>query len=99
MTNDEARMRKNHETQMTTPMPYTLDIPDELGRVIKERAAAEHKNLDAVILDALARGLGVELRKPTKKRDLSDIAGSWLIDPETEAVFEEQRRIDPDLWK
>jgi hypothetical protein len=34
-----------------------------------------------------------------KRRDLAGIAGRGLITPEMEAVFAEQRRIDPELWK
>jgi hypothetical protein len=34
-----------------------------------------------------------------KRRDLSGIAGLHLITPEMEAVFAEQRRVDPELWK
>jgi hypothetical protein len=34
-----------------------------------------------------------------KRRDLSGIAGRRLITPEMKAVFREQRRIDPELWK
>jgi hypothetical protein len=32
----------------------------------------------------------------TRKRDLDDIAGSWIADPETEWALQEQRLIDPD---
>jgi plasmid stability protein len=81
-------------------MQYTLEnVPEELDQALRQRAAAEHKSLEAAILDALARGLGVESQKPVKRRDLSGIAGRGLIDAEMKAVFEEQRRIDPDLWK
>lgn len=81
-------------------MQYTLqDIPDELERALRERAAAEQKSLDAAILDALARGLGVEPTPTLKRRDLTGIAGRNLIDQDMQAVFDEQRRIDPDLWK
>ena len=37
--------------------------------------------------------------KPKKVRDLSDIAGRNLISDEMREIFEEQRRIDPTLWK
>lgn len=40
-----------------------------------------------------------ELESERKRRDLSDLAGSWEEDPETDAVLEEQRRIDPEDWK
>lgn len=84
---------------MAELMPRNIEIPEEFERALKQRAAAQKKSLDAVVIETLARGLGVQLQKPMKNRDLSDIAGSWVIDPETEVAFEEQRQIDPDAWK
>lgn len=37
--------------------------------------------------------------EPGKKRDLSFIAGTWVEDLEFEAALEEQRQIDPEMWK
>jgi hypothetical protein len=34
-----------------------------------------------------------------KRRDLSGIAGLRLITPEMKVVFQDQRHVDPDLWK
>ena len=80
-------------------MTYTLEnIPDEIDRAIRERAAVEHKSPEQAILDALARGLGISTQ-PQKRRDLSGIAGARTIDDEARAAFEEQRRIDPEMWK
>lgn len=84
-------------------MTYTLDnIPDNLDRALRERAAAEHRSLNATIIDLLARGVGVEASPssgPVKSRDLSDIAGTWEEDAEFDAILEEQNRIDPEMWK
>jgi hypothetical protein len=80
-------------------MIYTLEnMPVELELALRERAAAERKSFNAAILDALSRGLGID-PKPLKRRDLSDVAGKGLIDARMEAVFEEQRSIDPEMWK
>ena len=80
-------------------MQYTVrNVPDELDQVLRERAAAERKSINRALLDALARGLGIEA-SATKKRDLSDVAGQGLITPEMEAVFEEQRQIDSEIWQ
>jgi len=80
-------------------MTYTIsNIPPELEAMIRAKAAAEHQSPEQAILDALARGMG--LGEPSqKKRDLSGIAGARTIDDRTRAAFEEQRRIDPELWK
>jgi hypothetical protein len=84
-------------------MTYKLDnIPIELDRALREKAAAEHKSLDATIIALLSSGVGIQPTapsEPVKYRDLSDIAGTWESDPETEAILEEQNRIDPEMWK
>jgi hypothetical protein len=84
-------------------MTYTLhNIPVELDRALRERAAAEHKSLDLTIIESLARGVGIDSpisSVPKTYRDLSDIAGSGGIDDEIEAFLWEQRRIDPEIWQ
>jgi len=80
-------------------MTYTLNnVPDEIDRALRARAASEHKSPEQAILDALARDLGVST-SPEKKRDLSAIAGTWEEDPEFDAALEDQRRIDWELWQ
>lgn len=80
-------------------MHYTIDnVPDELAAAIQRRAEAEHKSLNDVLLDMLRRGLG-DAPAPQVYRDLSDVAGQCTIDDETRAAFDDQRQIDPDLWK
>lgn len=79
-------------------MQYTLrNIPDPLDAAVRQRAAEERKSLNCVLLDALARGLGIESR-PQKKRDLSFLAKGPPLDPETLKALQEQRLIDPELW-
>lgn len=80
-------------------MTYTINnVPDEIDRALRARAEAEHKSPEQAILDALARDLGVN-SSPQKKRDMSDIAGTWVEDPEFDAALEDQRRIDWELWQ
>lgn len=118
-------------------MEYTItNIPDDVNRALQERAAAEHKSIEAVVVDLLVSSLDAhpaqgqnELCRAEdnrnwkdaadfelairdqrlidwdawcdgiKRRDLSGIAGQHLITPEMKAVFAEQRRVDPELWK
>jgi hypothetical protein len=118
-------------------MAYTVEItPDDLDRALRERACAEQKSPEAVIIDLVATGLNatsgdvggdrstvddthgrvqdpeleMALREQrliewddwsddVKRRDLSGVAGLGLITPEMNAIFAEQRRIDPELWK
>ena len=54
--------------------------------------------MNEVVLEALARVLGLE-GAPIAHRDLQDIAGTWVRDAKTESALDDQRRIDPDLWR
>jgi len=80
-------------------MHYTInDLPDDLDRALRERAAAEHTSLDAIIVDLLAKGLDIESPPPVKKRDLSEFVAMGKFDPETEAALRDQGRIDWEQW-
>ncbi len=79
-------------------MQYTIrNIPPHLDRVLRERARERGQSLNETAIDALLDGAGLTDR-PIARRDLSDIAGAWVEDPEIDAALEDQRRIDPDLW-
>ena len=80
-------------------MQYTLRrIPKQLDAAIRRRARREGKTLNQVTLEALAEGLGL-LEEPTKRRSVDDLVGARRKDPELEAALEDQRRIDPELWR
>ena len=49
-------------------------------------------------MEAIIRGLGLAQEK-TIHRDLDDLAGTWVDDPEFDAVVAEMDRVDPELWK
>jgi hypothetical protein len=79
-------------------MQYTLrNVPREVDRALREAARREGKSLNEAALEALARGVGLE--EPIRRRDLRDVAGTWVREPEVEEALEDQRRIDPDLWR
>lgn len=79
-------------------MQYTLrNIPKALDEALRRRARDEGKSLNEVAVDALMRAVGLR-GEPRRQRDLSDVAGTWQPDPETDDALEEQRRIDPELW-
>jgi len=81
---------------MTITLP---NLPEELDRALRARAAAENKSLDAAALDALARGLGFDSVKRPARRDLTGVAGRRLITEEMRQSFADQRQIDSELWK
>jgi hypothetical protein len=47
---------------------------------------------------ALAAAVGLA-EVTVRQRDLSDLVGSWIADPELDAALADQRRIDEDLWR
>jgi hypothetical protein len=74
------------------------NIPKRIDQALRKKAKDESKSLDEVILEVLQYGLGLA-NKPAKKRDLSDIAGTWIEDPEFDRIMKEQDQIDPEMWK
>lgn len=77
-------------------MPYTLEnLPQELDDALRSRAEKEGKSVSEVVVDALKVTFGL----PAKRRDLSDIAGTWVEDPEVDAALRDQDRIDPEMWR
>ena len=75
-------------------------LPPELEQAIRKRAAEEHKSINRTIRDLLQQALGVE-SSDDKRRDLSDLAGSWS-DEDAQAferatgIFDE---IDEEVWR
>lgn len=79
-------------------MQYTIrNVPKNLDQALRRQAHRENKSLNQVVLEALMRALGL-MDEPVRHRDLSDVGGTWVDDPETERALAEQRRVDPDLW-
>lgn len=80
-------------------MQYTIrNIPPYLDEALRARAHEKGKSLNEVTLEALQAGLGLT-GEPIKRRDLSDIAGTWVSDSEMDEALQDQRRIDPELWQ
>jgi hypothetical protein len=80
-------------------MQYTLrGIPAVLDAVLRRRARASGKSLNAAAVEALAEGAGVA-GAPRKRRDLGDIAGTWKADKGFEAALVEQDQVDEELWR
>ena len=80
-------------------MQYTIRrIPRAVDDAIRERARATGKSLNEAVVDTLAAGAGVK-GVPHKRRDLSDIAGTWEADKAVDAALADQNRIDTNLWR
>jgi hypothetical protein len=83
-------------------MQYTLrDIPKKVDQALRQKAKLEGRSLHEVAKEALALGAGIVPigQKPVKRRDLSDIAGTYVHDPGFEEAMREQDKIDPRDWE
>ena len=80
-------------------MQYTIRaVPDEIDCAIRQRARRESKSLNAVVIDALARGLALDAT-PAKHTDLDHLVGTWQEDPGFDSAVAEFERIDDESWK
>jgi plasmid stability protein len=79
-------------------MQYTIrNVPDYLDAALREAARREGKSLNEIAVLALVRGAGLS-EAPRRKRDLTDLAGSWREDPAFDRALAAQDTIDEELW-
>jgi hypothetical protein len=80
-------------------MQYTIRrIPKPVDDAVRERARVTGKSLNEAVVDVLADGAGLK-GAPRKRRDLSDIAGTWKRDKSFESALADQDKSDKDLWR
>lgn len=80
-------------------MQYTIrNISPSLDAAMREEARRQKLSLNQAVLRALRSSLGLS-EEPERLRDLSDIAGSWIEDPEFDRAIADQDQIDEELWK
>jgi len=80
-------------------MQYTIrNVPTTLDAELRRRALEEGKSLNEVAIEALARGAGISGER-SRKRDLSDIVGTWQNDPAFDEAIAAQDTVDEDLWR
>ena len=86
---------------MTKPpaKQYTIrSIPADMDRSLREQARREGRSLNEVVLETLRRGFGLDGRRRVYD-DLDDLFGAMKPDLGLEKRLEEQRQIDPRLWR
>jgi hypothetical protein len=69
-------------------------VPASIDRALRRRARQESKSLNAVAVEALARGLELEA-KPVEHADLDALVGTWQEDPAFDRAVADFERIDP----
>lgn len=77
---------------------YTLrGIPERLDEVARERARRQNQSLNATLVEALGRGLGLD-GEVRRYHDLDDLAGTWVEDPEFDQAIRDLDRVDEAMW-
>lgn len=80
-------------------MQYTIrNVPDYLDAALRSSAREQGKSLNEAALDALLRGAGLG-NVACRKRDVSDLVGTWVEDPAFDAAVSEQDTIDEAMWR
>ena len=78
---------------------YTIrSVPEAVDRAVRQRAKQESKSLNAVVVEAIARGLELDA-KAAVHTDLDDLIGTWQEDLEFDRAVAAFERIDDDAWK
>lgn len=79
-------------------MQYTIrGVPAAVDSALRERARSSRKSLNEAAVEALTEGSGAS-GAARKRRDLSDVAGTWKADKAVEAALAAQDKVDEDLW-
>ncbi len=79
-------------------MQYTIrGVSPAVDAAIRRRAKATGASLNQVANEALAEGAGVGQER--RRRDLSDVAGTWKRDRAIEAALAAQDVVDEALWR
>jgi len=73
-------------------------VPERIGTRLRQLARQEGKSINAVAVEALARGVGLT-GEETVFADLDDLAGTWTADPGFDRAVAEMDTIDEELWK
>jgi len=79
-------------------MQYTIrGVSPAVDAAIRRRARATGASLNQVANEALAEGAGVG--REHRRRDLSDVAGTWKRDRAFDAALAAQDVVDEALWR
>ena len=78
---------------------YTIrGVPERLDNMVREQAGKYHKSLNALLLEALAKGMGATQEQLTCD-DMDDLAGTWVEDDAFDQAIAAFDVVDEDLWK
>ena len=69
-----------------------------MDQAARSRARQEGKSLNAVAMEALARGLDLDVKAP-EYTDLDFLIGSWQEDPAFDDAIAEFNQVDEEAWQ
>jgi hypothetical protein len=79
-------------------MQYTIrGVPPAVDAALRKRVRVSGKSLNQVVIEALAEGAVISLQR--KRRNVDDIAGTWIEDKAFDEAIAAQDQIDWDMWK
>ena len=77
-------------------------VPPDVARVIRRKAGETGESVNRTVIRLLEEGAGVgKKRKPVLHHDLDGLIGAWSREEARSfnRALEDQRKIDPELWK
>jgi plasmid stability protein len=92
-----ARRSKRAGTVLRGSQLTVRSVPPAVDRALRHKAANERRSLNAVMVEALGRGAGLEAA-PIHD-DLDHLAGRWEEDQAFDAAVAAQDEVDENLWR
>ncbi|MBI3555440.1 MAG: hypothetical protein HY074_04155 [Deltaproteobacteria bacterium] len=78
---------------------YTIrNVPSAVDKALRKKAMEKRTSVNSFLLGVLEREAGVGA-PPAEHHDLDFLVGSWVSDPETDRVLDEQRKLDRRDWE
>ena len=77
---------------------YTVrGIPSDVDKALREKARRRGVSLNHLLVAELTSAAGLSAKR--KRISLKGIVGGFETDAEFEQILEDQRQIDPEIWK
>ena len=73
-------------------------VSPQVAEIFRRRASEGRKSLNQVLVDALTASAGLT-EQPVRRRDLSDLAGRWVEDPDFDEALAAQDVVDESMWR
>ena len=78
---------------------YTIrSVPSTVDRALRRLAKQEAKSLNAVVVEAITRGLALKVQN-TEHTDLDSLIGSWQEDSAFDQAVADFEKVDEQAWK